>query len=159
MAGWYSIFAICKWEIKKSIKSQVKKRIPNSKLTVIRISKASARRLNWIEQGKEFEYGHRMYDIVRMETYAGGINYYCIDDEEEKQLFRFLDKMVQDFMAHSKRANSLKTLEKTWLAVNSVPLEDFHSSKHNGVSYTQYKHLFYKPVYLDIILPPPKLSA
>jgi len=86
MAGWYSIFAICKWEIKKSIKSQVKKRISDSKLTVIRISKISARRLNWIEQGREFEYAHRLYDIVRTEPYGDSINYYCVDDEEEKRL-------------------------------------------------------------------------
>ncbi|WP_153796353.1 hypothetical protein [Foetidibacter luteolus] len=154
--GFYSFFIIFQQQARKEIKQQIKRDVPVRELTAIHISRDGKDELEWFEEGKEFHYHNMMYDVVKTEQSADSIVYYCINDVQEKSLFAFLDKMVQDHLAHSKKLGSLKSLEKVWLPL-IVPAasEDTRHFDHLATLPSYYKNL-YQSVSLDMPAPPPK---
>jgi hypothetical protein len=94
--GYVVIFKLSEFHIKQDMKVLIKKYVPNQKLLCITIDNANAKQLSWHENGKEFSYQGKMYDVVRTETSVGSVAYYCLTDEKETELMASLDKYFND---------------------------------------------------------------
>ncbi|NPA67836.1 MAG: hypothetical protein GXO50_04415, partial [Chlorobi bacterium] len=88
IAGYYLWFGLQRYEIRKDVKTEIKKRMRLKKeaLTLIIISEENKNEVLWIKIGKEFKYRGALYDVVSFEQKNGKKYYYCINDVKEKQL-------------------------------------------------------------------------
>jgi len=98
IAGTYFYFKQRQYEIRKSIKRQIKKGASEQDLILLKIPKkledepnADFERIH----SKEFRYKGEMYDIVRSKNYETETWYWCIWDKEETELFASLNILFQ----------------------------------------------------------------
>ncbi len=97
IAGYYPVYKIQQWQIRKEIKKKIKASVPEDELYRIKVTKNSTE-LEWVREDKEFIYDGKMYDIVRCESSGDSITYFCINDTQEMMLFQKLDELVQKNM-------------------------------------------------------------
>lgn len=89
------LFRVQQYQIRRDIKRQIMRGIPDEALCALSLSEANASEFFWLEDD-EFFYRGSMYDVVRKvalsETEAV---YYCINDVLEEKLFAHLDLLVK----------------------------------------------------------------
>lgn len=107
-------------QARSEMKARIKAGVPEKELH--QITFASEEDILWVRDGKEFKLKGRLYDVVRRE----GNTFFCVDDEQETQLFAHLDELcreqqdqdgnpVQDFiklMSQGEHSNSDLSLNK-----------------------------------------------
>lgn len=109
--------------------------------------------IDWKEKDKEFERNNKMYDVVRIEIKKDSINYYCINDKKEENLFSQFAKFTGGNSSNSKKlSNILNSIFKNYY---------FNQIKPNLFSFNKNKILpfcteHYKNVFAKINTPPPK---
>jgi hypothetical protein len=156
-AGFYIAFNIDQFIIKEEIRRKLMFDIPVNELAVITINNNSKTKLSWYDGNKEFSYNHKMYDVVRMQNNDTTTIYYCIEDNKENQLNKKLEEHVVNNISNDpiQKANSSNVIKKIatdeFFFANSVSISSSESFK------IEFTTLFmtYKPVYLEIIKPPP----
>lgn len=154
VGGYYPLFKLEQWQVRKEVKRRLKSTVPSGELHTIDAGSP----LVWHREGKEFQYGGYMYDIVRTDTLDGKVRYHCINDREEQALFAKLDQMVQDEMDHGnlpvryKAARFLKLLASlTYLPGQSVSLDLNYDVVNTR---TAYNNLYHSDFSADILHPP-----
>ena len=71
---------------------------------------AAFQKLEW-EHSREFEYNHKMYDIVKADTVGNLVTYICFPDKQETALNAKFRKHLNDFYANNAdQENSNKRL-------------------------------------------------
>lgn len=119
----------------------------NDELTAIE----STAGIQWEEKDEEFSLHGEMYDIVRSDTIAGTVTYYCVNDKKEAELI----KNYNDHLRNNTPAKKIKS--------ENIPLlfcEDLTSDTDaNNFYNTQFSLNFYIIIqrHSSIISPPPEV--
>ena len=159
MTGYYIVFKAEQSRIRRSIKTQIKKGVPENELHYFSLSEEEYNHLHWERAGKEFRSGNTMFDIVRMEKTSDSIHLYCINDSEETVLFAKLDELIKKKMEReSGKANSPVT--KVIKAMKTVYIPDVFidyaiTVESTPSSYSNTSRSFYSSPYIEILTPPP----
>ncbi len=86
--------------VKKEVQRQIDDGMDKSKLVVLQFSKEETKtELRW-EHASEFEYNHKMYDIVEIKTVGDTVYYRCWYDHEETILNRQLEKLADQVLGN-----------------------------------------------------------
>jgi len=159
--GFYIVFKSLQYGVKKEIKEKIRRSLPGADLTLIRIcSKYTHSRtslLKWYDDGKEFVYMDRMYDIIKQETRGDSVYFYCINDTKEEQLFAGLNGIVNKTMGEdSLKQKMLKTAFQ--LTQNFYFIHQNNSYTQNCTGKVIYYPMIEYPLYIfhEVIVPPPK---
>lgn len=110
--GYYIAFKAVQYNVKREIKSEVKRGLGANELTMITINKNDLSTVEWLENGKEMRYNGELFDIVRSAENSSSVNYYCINDKQEELLFANLDDHINRYIASDKpiKNNAAKKL-------------------------------------------------
>jgi hypothetical protein len=80
--------------VKKEVKRRIVEGIDRDELVLLKFSKKETKtKLRW-SHPKEFEYNHKMYDIVETKTEEDTVYYWCWYDHEETMLNRHLEEVA-----------------------------------------------------------------
>ena len=157
ITGVLVVFKLQHLQIRREIKRQIKRGVPENELHLISVKQGEEEQLNW-QNEKEFIYKETFYDVVRKETGEAGLTlYYCINDTQEEELFANLDALIKKYsekqQTKGKMAKKLlklaplvlsRAIPDTEPAVVTVdPLQGCYSNQYNS------------PI-LSIPVPPPK---
>lgn len=127
LLGYYSIHQLQIYHIKKEVKKRIKKSIPNDELIKFTFALSETNKIQWVKKGKEFIFEKLMYDVVEAKIVADSINYLCIADFKETQLYAQLDSYVNNFLTTHPNKN-----KKAAQLIKKISLEYF--VKKNGFS-------------------------
>jgi hypothetical protein len=149
--GYYFLHSLQQYQVRKEIKHALLANIPESELEVI----SSNNQLDWEEDGKEFYYQGRMYDVVSMKVLHGKTFYYCINDTKEKQLLDHLVKVVKSSREDSKRTSGKNVIKymvtDSELPNNEIPVVYFISKPQFASFTAQLSSSYY-----EVIPQPPR---
>ncbi len=117
--GYLIVFKTVQYQAKKEIKSIVKNNLSNSDITKISINRNNLSEIIWIEEGKEFLYKNKLYDLIKSEVLGDELILSCIDDKKETQLFANLDEQVNAYLNDdiSKKNSASQKIIKSVLKV------------------------------------------
>lgn len=160
IVGYFPIFKLEQYRIRKEIKTQIKNKIPISELHTFRFKNPTSDVI-WIRPQIEFRLNGHMYDVVHEKKYKTFTEFKCVNDTEETILFANLDQAVQDVFA----SNSKQTTKKEKTAT-TVQFQLFFISPSNWFqsffemqtnSHFSY-HFSIKTTEKQLVTPPPKLA-
>lgn len=153
--GYHFHFQIEQIRIKEEIKEKIINDLPETELTVLKISSVDARKIRWMEDGKEFRYEGTMFDVVKSKQVSGITYYYCFCDIKESRLMSTLEKLVKEQTDQSQP----KTIQKK-LRINYFVCDHLDATRRNGstVHYRDYTS-GYRVIFTDVLSPPPKTPA
>ena len=154
--GFFSLFLYNQYKVREEVKHKIKQQVPVKELVLLKIPlKTANSHFNKLHK-TEFLYQGKMYDIVKSNVKNDTVFYYCINDTKEEELFKNLDKQIEDYINNNRTKNHNKVkIKKT---INNYLLSRinylfFNSSKK--ISYSQKKYNLNK-LFLEIPDPPPK---
>jgi hypothetical protein len=153
IVGFYLNFAIEQCRIKEEIKEKIIKQLPDYKLTIIKISSRDQRKIQWIEDGKEFRFEGNMYDVVKVRQGGDTILYYCFCDIKENRLLSNLDKLVKDQSDHSPPRTVQKKQQINIFFHQVLLLNCFNEAPVHYLNPSSG----YKFQYNEVLSPPPKV--
>jgi len=94
MVGTFTWMHYKKTLVKKDVQKKINKGIDQDKLVLLQFSKKETEtELRW-SHPREFEYNHKMYDIVETKTEGDTVYYWCWYDHEETMLKREMEKVA-----------------------------------------------------------------
>jgi hypothetical protein len=106
VVGTYTWFQYKKRMIKQEVQEQIKAGIDQSELVLLQFSKKDIRtKLRW-EHAREFEYNHRMYDIVETKTAGDTVYYWCWYDHMETMLNLKMEELASQKLKNSGKSKS-----------------------------------------------------
>jgi hypothetical protein len=157
--GYYVVFKITQAEIKVDVKLQLKRGIPATELTEIKIDLKAISTIQWVEKNKEFYYNNQLYDVVKTSTTDNTITFYCITDKKEEVLFAHLDDYIKTHVGATNNHNSTsKKLSTHVLKVYFLNSFSLHFSE----TVTEIKYCIFKTdvctAFSKINSPPPQFS-
>jgi hypothetical protein len=157
MSGYYPIFKLEQWKIRKEVKKRMKESLPLEDLVCV--SSQNADEIEWEEEGKEFRYKGQMYDIVYVENMGSMSHYYCIHDEEETGLFVQLDELVKKQMddLETPIGKTAKNLLKVFFSLQYIPSGNIEM--YTGKEFLKHNttYLFFPSSdFIQELTPPPQ---
>jgi hypothetical protein len=157
ITGFFLVFNIQRSFIRNNIKHQIRQELPREHLTVIIDSGRGKSEIKWREKD-EFRYKGEMYDVVRSGTGGNGITYYyCIDDKAETQLYRKMEKLIENTVNNRDNSAMGKTyLIKLYQSVYSLVSNRFVILLQPSDIASFESINLYQSQYSDVDLPPPK---
>lgn len=113
ISGQFLTFKASQYSIRREIKKEIKNQVPENELVKISFTLSELCTIKWEETGKEFWYKGNIYDVVKKITCGDIINFYCINDRQEKMLFANLEILINRQMNSEKQGNgfSLKKFQ------------------------------------------------
>ena len=159
VVGTYTWLQYKKTAVKQEVKRQIDDgRIDQSKLVLLEFTKEEIQtKLRW-EHEREFEYDHKMYDVIRSESKGDRVHYWCWYDHKETMLNRQLDELA----AQAAETDAKNKAEQTLPASSHEILYCIFSFNFNfylGESLIQpagfFDHL-YPQIYTQPPTPPPQ---
>lgn len=146
--------------VKKEVKRQINEGMDKDELVLLIFSKEETQtKLRW-EHPREFEYNHKMYDIVKTKTVGDTVYYWCWYDHEETMLNRQLEEVADQALGKSQKTRKeiapLMPYFKTLYCLFS-----FHSVVSIPQLLSERMDLFYhlySKVFIQPPTPPPQLS-
>jgi hypothetical protein len=146
-SSYFIAFKILEFNIKKEIKTKIKKGVPESELILLKIpallEEKSSKEFQMIHE-KEFRYKGEMYDIVKKEKKNDTTYYYCIHDKEETRLFANLEALIINELNNPDKKKELNSILKIF---NSFYLI---SDKNKLLQPSRSDRIFY--YYSDILI-------
>ncbi|WP_290799146.1 hypothetical protein [Flavihumibacter sp. UBA7668] len=157
ITGLLVVFKLQQLQIRREIKRQIKRGVPQNELHLITIKQGQEEQLGW-QNEKEFIYEGTFYDVVRKETGAAGATlYYCINDTQEEALFANLDALIKQYS--EKRQSKGKMAKKLIKLAPVVLSRDIPDTEPAVVTVdplqVSYSNQYNSPI-LSIPAPPPK---
>ncbi len=118
VVGTHTWLQYKKTKVKHEVWEQIDSGIDQSELVLLKFSKKETQtKLRW-EHEREFEYNHRMYDVVRTKTVGETVYYWCWYDHIETMLNRQMEELASQAVGPV----SKKKKERAMLASNSRSL-------------------------------------
>lgn len=153
--GYFPIFKIEQWTIRREIKTRLKSAIPNSDLEVFSYPIGSRDATKYGSK-HEFEIDGEMYDVVRRENEGSILKLYCFHDRKETDLFKKLDQIVNDRMNSTNHPfrNVVNIFGKTFhsivpvtdmLKLHSNSVLDFHLFSYSNTYFFEFIQKFAPP--------------
>ena len=106
--GILVIFQVKQLRIRQEMKTLMKGDVAVDKLHQISFKRNEVDQIDWVRKGKEFRYGNLMFDIVRTVIDKNDIHFYCINDVEERALFKDLEELVEQKMSDDSALGKMK---------------------------------------------------
>jgi len=159
VVGTYTWLQYKKAAVKQEVKRQIDAGgIDQSKLVLLEFTKEEIRtKLHW-EHEREFEYNHRMYDVIRTESSGDNVYFWCWYDHKETILNQLLDELA----AQATETDAKNEEEEALPASSHETIYCIFSLKFNlnlGESLIQpagsFDHL-YPQIYTQPPTPPPQ---
>jgi hypothetical protein len=160
MTGAFTWLHYKKAVIKKEVKKHIIDGIEKDELVLLKFSKKETEtELLW-SHPREFEYNHKMYDIVKTKTEGDTVYYWCWYDHEETMLKREMEKVADQALGKKQKIREeiallisfSKTLYFPFSFNSDVIILDFLCNQVD-LFYDLYSQIFVKPP-----TPPPQLS-
>jgi len=133
---------------------KTKETLDESQLTKISFSLTKEfRNIVWTREGEEFKYNDQMYDVVKTEINSGVVTYYCLTDNNEKELQDNFCQYVKSNTENGNKARAFslsKNLKYISYSINILPRYSQSSSEMSISINTIYDN----PFYLDESPPP-----
>lgn len=158
-AGYYVFFKVAQSKIKSEIKKEIKLNLHSTELTAIEFTSEEINNLNWLEKGKEFMYHNQMFDIVKSKINGNSITFYCINDKQEKKLFKNLEEQVLKQIEQNKNSknNSSKKAADQQIKTYFLETIDFCVFQNiSSVKFNPYNNQ-YASIAASITTPPPRV--
>ena len=159
--GYYFLFKIQQYEVRKEIKSKIKNNVPENDLILLSFHPSSKEysEIEWIKN-HEFRYKGQLFDIVRLaRDNDGTIRYKCINDKQEEILFENLDEWVQKHMESESNSDpSSKNILKLFSIVYFSSTQVYFLEQNTTLSLKSDYIFHYSSPALEIISPPPQLA-
>lgn len=158
--GYLIVFKTMQYQAKKEIKSIIKNNLSNSDIIKISINRNNLSEIIWIEEGKEFLYKNKLYDLIKSEVLGDELILSCIDDKKETQLFANLDEQVNAYLNDdmSKKNSASQKIIKSVLKVfyfNKIQIS-FAFGENNSHLFA-YSDIKISDKNSSIFIPPPEL--
>lgn len=120
-AGYYLVFKCRQWHIKQVVKEKIQNKAGDEcDLVCIELNSNNAEAFDW-EDESEFCYNNCMYDVVYEKRLSNGIHhFFCIPDEDENVLNRFLSHYISRALDGSPLNNSHSSLVKQLLSIVAI---------------------------------------
>lgn len=145
--GHYFVFRAIQAHARKKINTQIERGDSHEELTFFNFTQTQFEQLKWIKPGKEFQYGNKLYDVVRIISREKHRKIICINDHFEKKLVDWNQK------------NNLWQKNITKLVKVYNYLANFNTGKWEftcTLMSFRHKNLVTKPVFSIPSAPPPK---
>ncbi|CAN5239674.1 hypothetical protein BH09BAC1_BH09BAC1_03590 [soil metagenome] len=157
--GFYPVFKMHQYRVRREIKHQIKQGIPKEDLHPFALHISDVKALDW-EGGERKEFRHEglMYDVVHEEIKGDSIYLLCVNDTEEDILFAQLDELVNQQMDENSSApQSSKKLSDPY-PLSFIDIEEATKSINFHIIQEQPgRFLFcYANPYQEIHSPPPR---
>jgi len=106
-------------------KIQISNRIESGQFDkqLLAFSETEIRQVNWID-AHEFEWQNDKYDVVKKQSSANGVIYFCINDKIEKKLSTDLAKAAQKSKSQQTNAKQVLLFCVTLPITNTI--EEYH---------------------------------
>ncbi len=150
--GFYLNYSMEQFRIKEEVKEKIISSLPESELTILKISSSDKGKISWLDEGKEFRYKGEMFDLVKTKQGTDTTCYYCFCDSRENKLLSSLDKLVRE---QSDRSQS-RSVHKNQVINYFFQETSFTQFNHeSSVQYPTYVsgHQF---IDTDVLTPPPR---
>lgn len=154
-------YSVQQKRIKKEVKKMMIAGIPMEDLVHFQfeIGSSTFMELKW-EHSKEFEYQHKMFDIVKADTIGNMVYYVCFPDKQETALNLMFRKQLADYYNHNseqqnKRAKIQNFISGFYLSKLQEVSLGFPSLLIFKIKYTQILNALYSEAYKG---PPPQFS-
>ena len=149
--GYYFIYTVHQFFLKKEIERELLAHIPESSLEVF-VAEELGDKIVWEEENKEFSIEGILYDVARIKKTEGKTFLYCINDKSEKQLLDGLAKAVNANHGNKQEKNNIKSLLVDLVCMNNEEQSTFLSipsiySRFNVILVSSFE---------EINIPPPK---
>ncbi len=154
ITGMYIPFYLVRSFIRDEMNERAKEDIKAESLVKFTFSaKEIQEGFTWSRNGREFEFGNKMYDIVKTETSGDKVVYYCLRDNDETNLNNIFNVLVKkDNEKNTKgNINFTKVLSKFNLSTNSIIIH----SPHPAFQSARIRY-FYQSLHNEVISPPPE---
>jgi hypothetical protein len=159
--GFVGYFELSHYQIKKEIKSLLKKGVPKDSLTSFKFSEHQMAKLNWLKKN-EFKFKGRLYDVVYKVKDKDGFSILnCISDTQEEVLFAKLGQTVANSLGEDQPHNPIAhwfKLNKQYYCfqINTfLPVIYVEAGKTKSVF--AYMN-FFQSVKSNLDTPPPNIS-
>ena len=157
--GYFVAFKSVQWNIRKQAKQAILKQVSKKDLIEKKFKNADFAKLEWKDNGKEFELGNELFDVVEIERSEQEIIVYCMNDKKEEELLSHLDEHIQVNVSNTNESHkkSSKKITDTVLKLYFNNLLSFNFNR------TVEKIIFinslqlYQSNYLSLNTPPPEL--
>lgn len=106
--GILVIFQVKQLRIRQEMKTLIKGDVAVDQLHRISFKRNEVDQIDWVRKGKEFRYGNLMFDIVRTVIDRNEIHFHCINDVEERALFKDLEELVEQKMSDDSALGKMK---------------------------------------------------
>lgn len=159
IGGYLLEFQIESTRIRKEIKKLTKEAVPLNQLIYFQFSEKENNQLVWIKKNEFKKNGH-FYDVVWKKDLGNGkIEFQCVSDDQETQLFEKLDQYVSANLVNSNPNKPLKNWTKLVFGVYLVSHFDIQPIFEPSVSaYSENGHYYNRKLsfpFLFIETPPP----
>jgi hypothetical protein len=131
IGGFLAILSVEKEIVRREMKEKITKSIDINSLTCIIGTPQNLSRIEWEEENKEFWYENELYDIVKTQTHAGLIYYYCLSDIKEKEVISKIETFT----------NSLKTQNPVSNATKEVLTIILQPTIYNNLYYPDFNNI------------------
>ncbi len=108
--------------------------------------------LSWMEEGREFEWQNKMYDVNKIVKTNNGYWVYCENDGFEEILISFLKSLKKDMDGSSQNLNPQPQCHPTNLIYSSSSSTSVYKKKKTNSNYFSS----YQSISSSIPSPPPK---
>lgn len=159
--GFVGYFELSHYQIKKEIKTLLKKGVPKDSLTTFKFSDHQIAKLNWLKKN-EFKLKGRLYDVVyKMKDENGFSILNCISDTQEEVLFAKLGQTVANRLGEDQPNNPIAhwfKLNKQFYCIQFNCVKPaIHFESINTKTVFAYMN-FFQSVGSTLDTPPPKYS-
>lgn len=162
IGGYLFEFQLESTRIRKEIKKLTKEAVPLNQLVYFQFTEKEIKGLTWVKS-HEFKKNKHFYDVVwKHELGNGLIEFQCVSDDQETQLFEKLDQYVSANLSNSNSDKPIKNWTKLFFG-NYISNETFpkpiweKSFSEKLTSNFMYKISISKP-HIFIETPPPNVA-
>jgi hypothetical protein len=149
IGGYFVWFNIMKNKIQKEIRQEIRQGLTEKDLTLISVPVNDESGICWIKPGKEFTFGDKMYDVVKIKIDGTRKLFYCIEDSKEK-------KLIDGFAKINSSSQKVRKLLTSFQFINVIQPESyFHINETSNHDYC-IKSFDAASNVNEVTVPPPK---
>lgn len=158
VVGTYPWLHYKKTAVKQEVQKQIDDGIDQSKLVLLKFTREEIHsEVRW-EHAREFEYKHKMYDVVKTESDGKTFYYWCWYDHEETMLNRQIDALAaQAAERYTKSGKERALLVSNQETLYCVFLLNWNFSLNQLLNKPSglFSHLYHQ-IHIQPLTPPPQ---
>jgi hypothetical protein len=156
LVGLYLVFEILIQEAKRESVEHIALNLPENQLDVLVFNAAEFDSNNsgieWEEEGKEFRYRDKLFDVVKIEQTGNSVKIYCINDVKEEKLLKMYCEYINYDLSQNHKMVYLLSKIPGYYFQNFINI----SPSFKGESFKILCIISYKNIIREILTPPPR---